>query len=90
MRRSQFDLLEYNTEHQIVFIRDRNDGSMSVTNDAENVYDYIRHRYGAVRVVYQDSMGQWDEIIQVAGNYPAEWRIAFQPWNGLAWDILKR
>lgn len=90
MRHSQFDLLEYNVEHQIVFIRDLDNGGMSVTNDAENVYQGLRTHYGAVRVVYQDSTGQWDEIVQVAGSYPSEWRIAFRPWNGLAWDILKR
>ena len=85
--RSQWRLIE--VKNGIAFIEDL-DGPTSVTNDAENVYGRVRTQFGAVRVVYQDSNGDWDEIKQVAGSSPGDWRIVFEPWNGLAWDILKR
>jgi hypothetical protein len=88
---SDFEILEYDKKNYIVYLRDLDRGGKSITNDAEQVYPYIRTRYGAVRVVYQDSMGEWTEILSVVDeNYPGDWRIAFEPWNGLAWDILKR
>lgn len=87
---AQYSIVEYNSNHQIVFIRDLNMGGMSVTNDAENVYGRVRTTYGAVRVVYQDSEGEWFEIKLITGANPADWRVAFEPWDGLAWDILKR
>ncbi len=88
---SDFEIIEYDKKHHIVYLRDLDRGGKSITNDAEQVYPYIRTRYGAVRVVYQDSMGEWTEILSVVDeNYPGDWRIAFEPWNGLAWDILKR
>ena len=87
---AQYSIVEYNSNHQIVFIRDLNMGGMSVTNDAENVYGRVRTTYGAVRVVYQDSEGEWFEIKLITGANPADWRVAFESWDGLAWDILKR
>ena len=87
---AQYSIVDYNSNHHIVFIRDLNMGGMSVTNDAENVYGRVRTQFGAVRVVYQDSNGDWDEIKLAAGSSPGDWRIVFEPWNGLAWDILKR
>lgn len=89
MRKSDFEILEYDKVHHIVYLRDLDRGGMSITNDAEQVYQYIRNFYGGVRVVYQDSMGEWTEILQTPGQL-GDWRIAFAPWNGLAWDILKR
>lgn len=91
MNKSDFEILEYNKKHHIVYLRDLDRGGKSITNDAEQVYPYIRNVYGAVRVVYQDSMGEWTEMLSVPDqNYPGDWRIAFAPWHGLVWDILKR
>jgi hypothetical protein len=65
---------------------DRNTGSCSITNDAENVLDYFKLLYGVDwRVVYKDTDDTWWEI---AGNLVNT--IEFKPWNGLAWDILSR
>ena len=45
-----------------VFVVDLNLGNMSVTNDAERVYKEVRQRHPNKRVIYKDSMGNWDEI----------------------------
>lgn len=73
----------------IVFIRDRNLGRMSVTNDAEEVYRWItKVAYPGRRVVYQDSEGEWAEIAE--GTTWMGKGIVFKPWHGTAWDILQR
>lgn len=87
---TKFELVEYNRDHRIVFIRDLDQGDMSITNNAEEIYRHIRTHYGAVRVVYQDTLGQWDEIAIAAGGNPGDWQVVFLPWNGLAWDILNK
>jgi len=46
---------------EIVFIIDQDDG-MSVTNDAEAVCEFLNNRYPGRRIVYRDTMGQWDEL----------------------------
>lgn len=90
MKFTNFEFVEYDEKHHIVFIRDLNSGGMSITNNAEAVYQHVRTYWGAVRVVYQDTMGNWDEIIQQAGEYPGDWCITFTPWQGLFMDTLKR
>jgi hypothetical protein len=47
----------------IIYLRDL-DGPVSVTNDAEAVYAAVRANIGPHRVVYEDSYGEWAEIIQ--------------------------
>ena len=72
----------------IVFIRDLNQGKMSVTNDAEEVYRWInRVAYPGRRVVYQDSEGEWTEIV---GAGPYNIQIGFRPWYGEVWDQLTK
>lgn len=84
--RSEWRVVEHDEQHQIVFIEDLNRGKKSVTNDAENVLRLIQNDYGAVRLVYRDSMGEWAEII-----WKDAWHgeVDFLPWDGLTWDILK-
>jgi len=61
----------------IVFLIDLEaSNSMSVTNDAERVYADVRNKYPNQRVVYRDTMGNWDEI--VLENEMAN----FIPYNG--------
>ena len=84
--RCEFDWVEVTDD--IVFIRDTNRGRMSVTNDAEEVYRWINKvTYPGRRVVYQDSEGEWTEIV---GTGPYGLVITFKPWHGLDWDILNR
>lgn len=46
-----------------VFIKDLDLGGMSVTNDAENVVAQILAEYGNKKIIYQDTMGEWDELL---------------------------
>ena len=65
-------------EH-IVYIKDLNeDGKKSVTNDAENVFKALQENpeTAGKRVVYQDTMGHWDEI-----KMTAEGKAVFHPWK---------
>lgn len=72
----------------IAFIRDL-DGPVSVTNEAEEVYAYIRDQWPSLtRVVYQGTDNEWMEIVIIEtrmGRY-----IRFQPWHSVVWDTLQR
>lgn len=60
-RRAHYDVVKVTPE--IVWIRDRNeDGVISVTNDAENVVKELHNKHPGARVIYQDTMGEWDEL----------------------------
>lgn len=88
MRQSDFAVIE--EKAGILFIWDLNLGGMSVTNDAERVFEWCQYYHGhgvGIRVVYRDSEGEWGEM----AKGPAPWyNIEFKPWNGLDWDLLKR
>jgi hypothetical protein len=75
-------------EGNIVFIRDLDLGGRSVTNDAEAVYEECQNAHGPCRVVYQDSQGEWAEIVKLI-NWIGE-TIGFRPWHGLVWDQLTK
>lgn len=75
-------------EGDIVFIRDLDLGGRSVTNDAEAVYEECQNAHGACRLVYQDSQGEWAEIVKQT-MWMGE-TIGFRPWHGLVWDQLSR
>lgn len=86
MTRSRWEFVR--REGDIVFIRDLDLGGRSVTNDAEQVYEECRNIFGPCRLVYQDSQGEWAEIVRHI-NWIGE-TIGFRPWNGLVWDRLSR
>jgi hypothetical protein len=73
----------------IVFIRDLDLGGRSVTNDAEQVYDECQKAHGACRVVYQDSDGEWWEIVATDHAWEG-YDVTFRPWHGLVWDRLSK
>lgn len=85
MSRSRWEFVR--KEGDIVFIRDLDLGGRSVTNDADLVFEECRNIFGSCRVVYQDSEGEWAEIVK-----QKTWlgEIGFRPWHGLDWDILSR
>ena len=74
----------------IIFIKDLNRGRMSVTNDADEVYRVINKIvFPGRRVVYQDSDGEWFEIV----DGPETWigmGVGFKKWHGEVWDILTK
>lgn len=45
-----------------VFLVDNNDGSRSITNDAELVVSDFTKMYPGRRIVYQDTMNEWTEL----------------------------
>ena len=86
MRQSDFAVIE--EKSGILFILDLDQGGMSVTNDAERVYEWCQYYHGhgvGIRVVYRDSQGEWCEMARNEGGW-----IDFKEWNGLDWDILQR
>ena len=86
MRQSDFAVIE--EKAGVLFIIDLNLGGMSVTNDAERVFEWCQYYHGhgkGIRVVYRDSEGEWSEMARDEGGW-----IEFKPWNGLDWDLLKR
>lgn len=87
MRQSDFAVIEERSG--VLFILDLNFGNMSVTNDAERVYEWCQYHHGhgkGIRVVYRDSDGEWWEMARNPKNYA----IDFWAWHGLDWDLLKR
>lgn len=93
--RSTWAVVEIDAKNMIFYIEDICDktGQMSITNDAENVCNYIRQKHGNdYRVVYKDTEGEWWEIVKIYGS-SVNWfgqTVSFKRWHGLAWDILKR
>ena len=80
-------------QHKIVFIEDMSNktGSMSITNDAEDVLRYWHESLGRDwRVVYKDTDGEWWEIVPHQQTRLGSVLVRFERWHGLEWDILKR
>lgn len=50
--------------------------TMSVTNDAENVVANVAKSFGNKRIVYQDTNGQWDELVHDNGVF-----VRFAPYR---------
>jgi len=64
-RKAHFRIVgqDFKNQSKVLLIEDLN-GPMSVTNDAENVVAYlISIGYSSYRILYCDSMGQWDELL---------------------------
>lgn len=53
---------------RVVQLVDLDDG-VSVTNDAENVVLEVFNQYPNRRIVYRDTMGQWDELVHNNGVF---------------------
>lgn len=67
--RSDFDIVYVNKDK--VFIVDLDLGNTSVTNDAESVYIYLKKIYPKKRIIYRDTLLNWDEIkMVIVGAYP--------------------
>lgn len=72
--RSDFTISK--VEPDKVFIVDLDNGSMSVTNDAENVVAYLYERFGDRRFIYCDTMKRWDELVHDHGKF-----LNFKPFQ---------
>jgi hypothetical protein len=67
MIRSEFAIVRVDTDK--VLIRDLNRGAMSVTNDAERVVESLFNNFGNRKFIYQDSMGEWSELLHENGTF---------------------
>lgn len=65
-KNSEFQVVEVSND--FVFLIDLN-GPRSVTNDAENVVNHINNIYPNRRIVYRDSMNNWDELQHNNGEF---------------------
>ena len=74
MARAVYDVVKVTND--TIFLVDRNLG-MSVTNDAENVVAEVVNEYGNKKVIYRDSMGNWDELVHTEGTFGC-----FAPYRG--------
>jgi hypothetical protein len=53
------------------------DAGVSVTNDAEAVVAEINQRHPGCRIIYRDTMGNWDELRHRNGTF-----VDFAPGGG--------
>jgi polysaccharide deacetylase 2 family uncharacterized protein YibQ len=65
--KSSFSITEIKDDR--VIILDNNMGGKSVTNDAENVVEYLYNIYGNRRIFYIDSEGILDELRHNKGEF---------------------
>ena len=65
--KSSFSITEIKDDR--VVILDNNLGGRSVTNDAENVVEYLYSVYGNRHIFYIDSEGVLDELRHKNGNF---------------------
>lgn len=60
----------------IIYLRDLDLGTMSVTNDAERVVAALNATHPGKRFIYRDSNGRWDELLHdgptFKGFFPAD------------------
>jgi hypothetical protein len=62
----------------VAYLADADDGAVSVTNDAEAVVAFFINMLPPdTRLVYQDTMGRWDELKHSGGKF-----TGFAPWLG--------
>ncbi len=66
MLKSAFSIIKWDAG--AIWISDNNVG-MSITNDAENVCDYMHINYPGRRIFYRDTMGNWDELVHFCGQF---------------------
>lgn len=65
---SQYTIVRL-TEEAIWIVDIGHETGRSVTNDAENVVKELSECYGGRRIFYQDSQGDWDELVHANGVF---------------------
>jgi hypothetical protein len=76
MRRAAVSWSLHALTDDTVFIVDDDNGGMSVTNAAELVVRQCFATFGLRKIVYRDSMGRWDQLCHVRGEFRS-----FAPFN---------
>lgn len=77
--KAQYLELARSDHHNAVFIKDRNAGAMSVTNDAEAVVAELLAEYPRKRIIYLDTEGVWSELLHDDTKF-----MGFGPYEGWA------
>ena len=75
---AEYRIISVCPKRRIVFVEDLNTGAMSVTNDAQSVYESIHMDYPDHRVVYRDSERMWGEIVPPKSIY-LDWAFMDTP-----------
>lgn len=67
-------------ENDRVFIIDLDLGNKSVTNDSEWVFDEIKNHFPNKRLIYRDTLGQWDELYELTETR-IDGRVSWKPYK---------
>jgi hypothetical protein len=78
-RRSDYEVVL--VEDDRVFIVDLDLGNRSVTNDAEKVLEEINNNFPGKRLIYRDTLGNWDEIKMTSPFSTETLLVGFFPYN---------
>lgn len=66
-RRAEFEIVQVASD--MIWIADVGRECMSVTNDAEDVVQRIHAEFPGRRIIYRDTMGNWDELVHRGGAF---------------------
>ena len=70
MARSDYTVVRVDQKQKIVWLVDNDSkGPKSVTNDAERVCLEVHKLHPDHRIIYRDSMGNWDELVHRNGYF---------------------
>lgn len=56
-------------DKKIVWFVDPNDGARSMTNSAEFVCESVHDTMPGYRIIYRDTLGNWDEMVHQDGRF---------------------
>jgi len=69
---ASYQVARIDHESKIVRIIDLDEpGRKSVTNDAEGVCERVNRDWPTYRIIYRDTMGNWDELVHENGTFKA-------------------
>lgn len=72
----------------VIWVEDEfEQGCMSVTNDAERVVAEVVKLYGDHPIVYEDTMGRWDQLRHKAGVFERFGKIAVWDRHQAVWAV---
>lgn len=66
-RGAQFEILK--VQPDMIWIADVGRNSLTVTNDADGVVQRVLAEFPGRRIVYRDTMGNWDELVHRGGRF---------------------
>lgn len=67
--RANYEYVDFQGPPGVIFIRDLDQGGVTVTNDAEAVVEEVHKLHPGKRIVYRDTDGDWDELRHTEGKF---------------------